>query len=313
MGAENLNRNDQEIFNFFTAEGDVAIRYGYWPCRQENKNGTVVLLNGRREFMEKYVETIAMLNERVYDVFSLDWRGQGGSGRLLQNRHKGIIESYDSYLSDLNFFIQDVVRPRAILPLIVIAHSMGGHIVLRYLQQNPQLFDRAVLVSPLIDITASRVSRKLFHLMARLMIKMGRARSYIIGSGDHTAAEGQFKANNRRTSDRRRFMIETRILSETPELALGGVTYGWLGATLESIDILMKPGFAEKIYTPILMISAGADRVVSNKAQQSICSVMPACRLRIFPDARHEVLNETDAVLQRFWQAFDEFVRVEPQ
>jgi len=104
-------------------------------------------------------------------------------------------------------------------------------------------------------------------------------------------------------------MIEPRILSKTPELALGGVTYGWLGATLESIEILLKPGFAEKIQTPVLMISAGSDRVVSNKAQQLICSAMPACRLEIIPGARHEILNETDAVLERFWRVFDEFVR----
>jgi len=88
------------------------------------------------------------------------------------------------------------------------------------------------------------------------------------------------------------------------------VTYGWLAATFESIDILTEPGFTEKITTPILIISAGEDKVVSNEAQRTICSFLESCRLTEIPGARHEILKETDAVQSIFWEEFDRFTGI---
>ena len=67
-------------------------------------------------------------------------------------------------------------------------------------------------------------------------------------------------------------MDEHRAIAESPELALGGVTYGWLAATFKSIDILSGTEYAGKIKTPVLIISAGKDRIVSEAAQRAICS-----------------------------------------
>jgi lysophospholipase len=96
---------------------------------------------------------------------------------------------------------------------------------------------------------------------------------------------------------------------ENPDLALGGVTYGWLSATFESIDILTGPDFAKNITTPILIASAGCDRVVSNKAQKTICSLLPDCRFAEITGARHEILKETDALRLIFWNTFDRFTQ----
>ena len=47
------------------------------------KRGTVVVLGGRAEFIEKYFEVIGELLARDFAVAALDWRGQGGSARRL--------------------------------------------------------------------------------------------------------------------------------------------------------------------------------------------------------------------------------------
>ena len=75
----------------------------------------------------------------------------------------------------------------------------------------------------------------------------------------------------------------------------------------ESIDILTKPGFAEKITAPILIISAGDDKVVSIKAQKRICSSLSNCRSTEITGARHEILMEIDAIRSVFWDEFDRF------
>jgi alpha-beta hydrolase superfamily lysophospholipase len=61
------------------------------------------------------------------------------------------------------------------------------------------------------------------------------------------------------------------------------------------------------------MISSGADEIVSVAAQEKICRRVPNCHLVMIPDALHELLIETDAVLEKFWEVFDGFVFSAPQ
>lgn len=296
------------VYDFIATSDNQFIRYGIWYSHKENKRGSVILLNGRREFMEKYAETIRELNQRGFDVYSLDWRGQGLSSRMLANRHKGFIKNYNNYLNDLNLFVSKIVQPDAANPLVILAHSMGGHIALRFIHDHPKLVDKAVLVSPMIDILTSPLPGWFVRLIAWIATKAGLDHAYIIGSGDYTVEK--FKGN-RLTSDPERFMDENRAIKENPDLALGGPTYGWLSTTFESIDILTEPDFAKKISTPILIASAGCDRVVSIKAQKTICSLLPNCRFVEITGARHEILKETDAVRSIFWDAFDKFVHID--
>lgn len=293
-------------YNFITTYDNQQIRYGVWYSYNDKKRGSVILLNGRKEFMEKYAETIRELNQRGFDVYSLDWRGQGLSSRILANRHKGFIKTYDNYLNDLDRFVSKIVRPEATIPLIILSHSMGGHIALRFMHEHPELVDKAVLVSPMIDILTSPLPGWLVRVIAWGAIKAGLDHSYIIGSGDYTVEK--FK-DNRLTSDPARFRDEHKAIVENPGLALGGPTYGWLSATFESIDILTEPDFAKKISTPILIASAGCDRVVSIKAQKTICSLLPNCRFVEITGARHEIFKETDALRSIFWDAFDRFTQ----
>ena len=294
------------VYNFMTTSDNQQIRYGIWYSHHPKKRGSVILLNGRKEFMEKYAETIFELNQRGFDVYSLDWRGQGLSSRMLANKHKGFIKTYDNYLNDLNQFISKIVQPEAAIPLIFLSHSMGGHIALRFIHEHPELVDKAVLVSPMIDILTSPLPRWFARLITWVAIKAGLDQAYIIGSGDYTVEK--FK-DNRLTSDPERFMDENKAIVENPDLALGGVTYGWLSATFESIDILTGPDFSKNIITPILIVTAGCDRVVSIKAQKTICSLLPDCRFTEITGARHEIFKETDAVRSIFWDAFDRFTQ----
>jgi lysophospholipase len=70
----------------------------------------------------------------------------------------------------------------------------------------------------------------------------------------------------------------------------------------------MVDGYLESITTPVIMISAGGDEIVSVAAQKKICRRLPNCHLVMIPNALHELLIETDAVLEKFWASFDEFV-----
>ena len=73
-------------------------RIAVWPARggdtpsaakgrkKEKPRGTVLLLHGRTEFIEKYYPVIEKLLQRGFAVATLDWRGQGLSERPVGHR-----------------------------------------------------------------------------------------------------------------------------------------------------------------------------------------------------------------------------------
>lgn len=293
----------------FRAKDGAVIRYAWWRSEGAQQFGTVVYFNGRTEFIEKNLETIQDLRARGFDVWTLDWRGQGLSQRALNNRHKGHIEDYSQYLGDLKLFFRDYVDPKARGRLILLAHSMGGHIALRLLHDAPDRFERAVLSAPLVDLYGDNlIVRSIVKLLSWFGAWPALARAYIPGTGDYGREARRFE-NNKLTSDKERFDHMHDQIDAKPDLALGGPTPAWLRATRRSIAILNEPAYAQAIRTPVLLVSASGDRVVSNKAQKALRAKMPNCRLKTIEGARHEILIERDELRDQFWQLFDDFVQ----
>ncbi len=306
MPTQNQSFYSTAAGSFTTGDG-LSIRYGIWPEAGGRCRGSVLLLNGRKEFLEKYTENVVALNKRGYDVFSIDWRGQGLSTRLLADRLKGHVGSYTHYLRDLDQFVDQFVLPAARRPLIVLAHSMGAHIALRWLHAQPTSVDRAVLTSPMIDIRTAPYPRRLAGGLARIALIAGWSHAYLPGATGRSAVKRSF-AGNPLTSDPRRFAVERDAITQNPNLALGGPTFGWLAATLESIALIQRTGFLETVTVPLLMVAAGRDAVVCERAQRRACSRLPRCRFFLLEDALHEVLMECDRIRAKFWNAFDRFV-----
>jgi len=123
--------------NIFESHDGLKIRYDRYACGEKVCRGTIVLLGGRSEFIEKYREIVDQLLARNMNVATFDWRGQGLSDRMLPNRYKGYVASYDDYLQDLTNFMDKCVPKQEGKPVLILAHSMGGHIALRYLHDNP--------------------------------------------------------------------------------------------------------------------------------------------------------------------------------
>jgi hypothetical protein len=80
--------------------------------------GAARRLGGRTEFIEKYFEVVADLRRRGFAVASMDWRGQGGSQRMLANPRKGNVRGFWEYDRDLIRFMKDIVLPDCPPPFI---------------------------------------------------------------------------------------------------------------------------------------------------------------------------------------------------
>lgn len=291
------------------------LRAGIWskPGRAPGR-AICVLLNGHTEFLEKYAEVAGELCARGFEVVSLDWRGQGASERRVYGNRAGHIGSFEEYDIDLAALILQVVEPMqrslpAPLPLVAVAHSMGGHILLRYLHDHPRRFLCAALCAPMVDIETGKFSPAVAQLVAWLLNLRRPSKRAIFGIERHDPLELRFE-DNVVTSDRGRFERNQDLLRQQPFLRISGPTFGWLGAAFQSIRRMRRRHFAGDVVTPLLVFGAGEDKVVHSEAIRALCQRLPNARYVEIKDARHEILMETDAIRAEFWRDFDGFMDV---
>lgn len=268
--------------------------------------GVCMLLNGQTEFIEKYFEVIDELRRRGFAVATLDWRGQGGSGRLIpQAPLKGHIDDFTEYEADLEAFLAQVVAPMLTgggLP-IALAHSMGGHILLRYLSRHPGRIRAAACCAPMLMFSTRGQPRWLVRLLTDVMAAMGHGRDFVWGMAARDPLQMTF-ADQIVTSDAARFQRSKDFLARHPDLRLAGPTWGWVAAAYRSIAGLA----AKRITTPVLMCGAGRDRVVVTRETRRFAGRMPQSVYRQIEGAEHEILMERDVFRAQFWHAFDAFM-----
>lgn len=268
--------------------------------------GVCVLLHGQTEFIEKYLEVIGELSARGFTVATMDWRGQGGSARLLDDVLKVHIGDFSQYIGDLQVFMDKVVRNLTDRPPIVLAHSMGAHILLRAMHDHSGQFAAAVLSTPMLRALTRGYNPRLARVLCAVHNHLGRGSNWLPGMKQRDPLRMTF-ADQLVTSDRQRFGRTQALLQEHPNLRLAGPTWGWLEAAYRSMDLVMSAGYPEAIHTPTLIFGAGRDRIIDTAVVREFTARMPNGCYEEIPEAEHEILMENDAVRARFWDAFDEF------
>ncbi|MGH9696756.1 MAG: alpha/beta hydrolase, partial [Bryobacteraceae bacterium] len=178
------------------------LRSALWEPTRGPARGTVCIVQGRGEFIEKYFEVIADLRRRGFGVATFDLRGQGGSQRMLSNPRKGHVVAFTEYDRDLAIFIEDIVKPVLPGPLIGMGHSLGGNILLRNAQDEASPFARMILMSPMIAIHENMLGVKLpiARAYASVATLLGLAGTYVRGGGDEPDDFKNFETN-RLTTD----------------------------------------------------------------------------------------------------------------
>ncbi len=168
---------DEVVTGAIKTPDGVNLRFARW-APPPGRKGTVVVLQGRAEFIEKYFETVRDLRERGFAVATFDWRGQGLSDRALSDRHKGYVRNFSNYITDLEAVMEQVVLPDCPPPIFALAHSMGAAVAIRACHDGSRWFERTVLSAPMIALPPGRLTRMAGPL-ARLMRIIGRGGAYV--------------------------------------------------------------------------------------------------------------------------------------
>lgn len=289
----------------FKAKDGIDLRYAILRPEAKPSRGTIILLQGRNEFIEKYFETMLDLVARGFTVATMDWRGQGGSQRLLKDRMRGYVRNFSDYTDDLDQFLTQIVLPDCPPPFYVLAHSAGALITYSSMHKLASRVTRIVLCAPLMGLRPLQSGDDKMRRMATALRWLGMGTKY--AAGGRIRGERLFE-NNPLTSDPVRFARNMEVVRNNPDLALGGPTINWIGNALGAASRIHQPGFYEGPTVPVLIIAAGADTVVSTAATERLAARTRNISLVVIDGARHELLQEADFYREQTLAAFDAFI-----
>jgi lysophospholipase len=283
-----------------------------WPLRRidwpqhDTARGSLLFLPGRGDHYEKYLETLDQFDRESWNVTAVDWRGQGGSGRLLADPHVGHIDDFATWIADLKAFWSHW-KATTPAPHVVVAHSMGGHLVMRALSEKAVDPVAVAMSAPMLGIPTMGVSYAIHHAAVRFISKLGRSDRAAWKEGEKPGSPLNMRAKIL-THDADRYADELFWWKSRSAVKLGPPSWHWVERAVASTRLLNRPGVMESIDTPILLMATTADKLVDTNRIIADSKRLPNAELLIFNDeAAHELLRESDAIRDRCMQAIDSF------
>jgi alpha-beta hydrolase superfamily lysophospholipase len=244
------------------SEGEISVRV--WP--NEAAARLIVLAHGYGEHIGRYEHVGAALVERGAAVYGPDHLGHGES-----DGERVLIADFDHVVEDLYAVVELAREQHPGLPVVMVAHSMGGLIGALYAQRHGGELAGLVLSAPSIGLAA---------VLAPVLVQL---------------PEGVELPDE---------PIDPAVLSRDPSI---GKAYandplvwhgGWKRVTLEAFlaaneAIDAGPGFGE---LPLLYIHGEADQLVPMAVAQPAVHRLAGDDFaeEIVPEARHETFNELE-------------------
>lgn len=271
---------------FFSSFDGSKLFYEYFLA--ENSRGAVVIVHGLSEFTQKYYEFAYYLLNQGYDVFVYDQRGHGHSCRLTEQRNLIHVDKFTDYVTDLDRFVSEVVRPATDQPLYLYGHSMGGAVVALYLAKYPQVFQKAVMSAPMIEPLTGDISPFVARVGLSAYLLFGNKKSRFWRTNDFNP---DYKFENSDDKSLARFTRHMALRRGDKDYQTTPLSMRWVQQSVSLRPKLVKARFGRRIRTPILLLSAEQDKVVNTQAQAAFAEKCPACEYVVMKGAAHALLN----------------------
>lgn len=254
------------------AADGTAIHYLTWAA--DRPRAVLLLSHGLGEHAGRYAPFAAILAARGITVAAPDHRGHGRSGG-----QRGHVGRFARFAEDFEAF-RAAATPPGDLPVFVLGHSLGGLIVIRWMQAHREAGVRGVILSaPLLGVALRApawklaMSGALSRWLPRVPFtsgvdpeKLSSDAAYIRSYHDDPLVHGRVTPR-----------LYTELMAAT-EAAFAGCS------------ALREP--------PILVLVPGDDQIVDAAAVTRFAESLPGeVAVRHYPRMRHEVLNEADRAL----------------
>ncbi len=125
----------------FIGKGGIEIFFQQWEVA--NPKAILVIIHGLGEHSGRYGNLIDALQNKGIAIYGLDHRGFGRSGGK-----RGHVDSFMDYIYDIKIFINMIKDKQSNKPIIMLGHSMGGVLALKYALTHAEDLDALILSSP---------------------------------------------------------------------------------------------------------------------------------------------------------------------
>ena len=296
------NKPDLSFQHLQSRHGDVKIAYSCFKAEREK--AVILFLTGRAEYFLKYVPFFERMNELGFTVFTLDHRGQGASGRMLQTSEKGYVENFDFYVDDAENFLKNIVIEYAKKKdVFLVSHSMGGAVSLLLAARCPDAFKKIVFVSPMCGFIYS-IPEILVKMIVKGACGLGFGKFYAIGKSSKDYLKPFEKTNH--THSFEKYIAQQSFVTQNCSFALGGPTFKWVAESMKAMKKL--PEAAKKVKVPVLLVQAENDTVVDNNAQNIVAANFENCRKTLVEKGFHELLNEEKEFYEKTVSVISDFL-----
>ena len=280
---------------FFERNPGETIYYEHYKA--DDPKAVVVICHGFTESIKKFTEPIYYMIQAGYEVWGVDHRGHGRSFRINDNPHVVHVEHFRDYERDLVYFTEYLVKPASQgLPVYLYCHSMGGCIGAEVIEDNQNLFDKAVLSSPMLGLTFGRVPVPVVYAAASI-IGIGERRKNPFGSDGSFNPEPDFE--NSAGNSRCRYEYYFKKTLNDPHLQTCSPSIQWGKQAARACRYVMSK--ADLVRIPVLLFQAGADTIVMNAAQDLFVD-WSDCELCQIPGKKHELYMMDSEDLIPYWE-----------
>lgn len=283
----------------FTADDGAKLFVYRWLPDFGNGNAIIHIAHGLAEHAGRYERLAEALTDNGYLVFANDQRGHGRTAPSSEETgHFADSNGWERILKDIQQLCQFEKSQYPIHPLILFGHSMGSLVAQHLATQN--LFDAVALSGANGNVSALVHVGKLITRIERARLGK-RGKSELLNNLSFDAFNKAFKPN--RTS----FDWLTRDEDEVDKY-IADPMCGFLCSTQLWVDMLdaiteaAKPEFRARIpkQLPIYLFSGSRDSAnQEGRGSTALAEYYRSIGLekvsyRIFAEARHETLNETN-------------------
>jgi lysophospholipase len=275
------------------AHDGVRLRVGRWAAGRPL--GHCLLLQGRGDYLEKHADAAARLSRDGWEVVSLDWRGQGRSGRLGAAPGLADVASFDDHLADLELVLateHELPGPRVLL-----THSMGSLTGLLHLLGHPTAVPRAAMMSPMWGFTGAP-PLPVVRAVSAGAVALGLGLRPAVGERPADPAAGDTGAEMA-TADPDGLRRLHRLATDNPDAVVHGSTWRWTRAAAAAVHRLRGADLSG-LTTEVLVASSPRDGTVDVAEHRRVARRLPHARVRHY-DGGHDLLFASTATTGRLW------------
>lgn len=259
----------------FPGTGGTRIYWQGWIPAGNGPAGAdsplVLVVHGLGEHSGRYANVVNHLLPRGISLFALDHRGHGKSGGK-----RGHCNAFSEYLEDLDTLRSLAIEKSGRSRVIILGHSLGGLIALRYALEKQDVLSAVIVSSPFLGLRAS---------VPRAKIILGRVLSRMLPAVTmDNQLNPEFLSHDSR-------VVKTYI--EDP-LVHRKVSARWFTETTLTQQWLHA--HVHELSLPLLILQAGDDQIVDPDASEAICRKAGSSRKRFiaYPGFYHEIFNEIE-------------------